>query len=850
MKKLLTAGLATSAFALSLGLTWASAQESVSVSAADKRSNLWFVELSGKPTTDGGSVSHLAAEKSAFRNAASAARVEYSIRRSYNVLFNGFSVEAGPKALEAISRLPGVKAVYPVEIVSLPPEDRMVGGEVPELSTAIAMTGADIVQDLLGFDGSGVKVAVMDTGIDYDHPDLGGCFGPGCRVAFGTDFVGDDFNADPTSPSFNPVPVPDDDPDDCNGHGTHVSGIVGASGDVTGVAPGVTFGAYRVFGCEGSTTSEIMISAMEAALADGADVLNMSIGSAFQWPQYPTAQAASRLVSQGVVVVTSIGNNGTSGLYAAGAPGVGKNVIGTASFDNTHVTLSTFTVSPDDTVIGYTPATAAAPTPTSGTEQLARTGTTTTANDGCNAVAPPAGSLTDRVALIRRGTCSFFEKALNAQTAGAIGVVLYNNAAGFVNPTVAGATPITIPVVAVTAAEGALLDGRIEAGDTFLTWTDQRASFPNPTGGTISGFSSYGLAADLSFKPDIASPGGSIFSTYPIESGEYATISGTSMASPHVAGVAALLLEKQPTLKPAIVAARLQNSADPKNWWGNPSLGFLDNAHRQGAGMVDAPGAVLATAHVTPSDLGLGESSGGPATRTLTISNRSPLPQIYDLSAEAALATGPSTFAPSFLDAPATVEFSSASVVVPARSSASFDVTITPNAGLLDRSIYGGYIKLTPQLGGSVLRVPFAGFVGDYQGSIQVLTPTANNFPWLAKLEGPNFVNQPAGASYTLAGGDNPFFLAHFDHQSRRLKFEVWSTSGRFMGYFEDNHYMPRNSGASSFFAFEWDGTTSRGAVPDGTYVVRISVLKALGNVWDPAHNEFWVAPPVTIDRP
>jgi hypothetical protein len=61
---------------------------------------------------------------------------------------------------------------------------------------------------------------------------------------------------------------------------------------------------------------------------------------------------------------------------------------------------------------------------------------------------------------------------------------------------------------------------------------------------------------------------------------------------------------------------------------------------------------------------------------------------------------------------------------------------------------------------------------------------------------------------------------------------------------------MPRNSGASSFFAFEWDGTTSRGAVPDGTYVVRISVLKALGNVWDPAHNEFWVAPPVTIDRP
>jgi hypothetical protein len=89
--------------------------------------------------------------------------------------------------------------------------------------------------------------------------------------------------------------VPDPDPDDCNGHGTHVAGIVGANGTVVGVAPDVTFGAYRVFGCEGSTTADIMIAAMEMAYADGMDVLNMSIGSAFQWPQYPTAVAASNL---------------------------------------------------------------------------------------------------------------------------------------------------------------------------------------------------------------------------------------------------------------------------------------------------------------------------------------------------------------------------------------------------------------------------------------------------------------------------------------------------------------------------------------------------------------------------
>lgn len=191
----------------------------------------------------------------------------------------------------------------------------------------------------------------------------------------GWDFVGDAFNADSTSATYNPVPVPDADPDDCNGHGSHVAGIVGASaaspGGVTGVAPGVTFGAYRVFGCEGSTTADIMIAAMERAYLDKMQVLNMSIGSSFQWPQYPTAVAASRLANKGVIVVASIGNSGANGLYAAGAPGLGDKVIGVASFDNTHVALTTFTISPDNTPIGYGPATGAPLPPTSGTYSMA-----------------------------------------------------------------------------------------------------------------------------------------------------------------------------------------------------------------------------------------------------------------------------------------------------------------------------------------------------------------------------------------------------------------------------------------------------------------------------------------------
>ena len=142
-----------------------------------------------------------------------------------------------------------------------------------------------------------------------------------------------------------------------------------------------------------------------------------------------------------------------------------------------------------------------------------------------------------------------------------------------------------------------------------MTWTDQSDSFPAPTGGLISSFSSYGLSPDLSLKPDIGAPGGSIYSTYPLELGGYATLSGTSMASPHTAGAAALMLEAHPHTPSNGMRTILQNSADPKAWGGNPGLGFLDNVHRQGAGMLDIDDAILATTKVEPGKLALGRAS-------------------------------------------------------------------------------------------------------------------------------------------------------------------------------------------------------------------------------------------------
>jgi minor extracellular serine protease Vpr len=827
----------------------------------DETSTRWFVELASPPTADGTSLATVRKEKDAFRKNARLAGLGFTERYAFDTLWNGLSIEIDPADLARLARVTGVKNLYPVTRIGLPPTEPVLE---PDLLTALAMTGADIAQSELGYTGAGIRVGIIDSGIDYDHPDLGGGFGPGYRVAYGYDFVGDAYNNDYTSADYYPVPSPDPYPDDCMGHGTHVAGIVGANGAVTGVAPGVTLGAYRVFGCAGSTDTDIMLAAMERALADKMHVVNVSIGIAFQWPNYPTAAAADRLVNKGVVVVCSAGNNGANGLYASGAPGLGAKVISVASFVNTHNNRAAFSVSPDDTMIAYASANGATPAPLSGSYPMARTGSTASTDDACSPL--PSGSLDGKVALIRRGTCGFYDKAKNAQDAGAAAVVFYNNVAGSINPNVAGSPPVTIPVVAISREDGVLLDDRIASGPVTMTWTSSSVPIPIAYGGLIALNSSYGPSPDLTLKPDIGAPGGYIRSTYPLELGGYWYLSGTSMASPHVAGAAALLLEARPKTPRHVVRDVLQNSADPKFWTLNPGLGHLDSVHRQGAGMLDIDDAILATTKVEPGKLSLGESQAGLATRALRVTNSSNAAVTYDLSSVGAVATGPNTFTPSHFAAFATVVFGQfgvpvTSVTVPAKGSTTLDVIIAAPLSLPDGCVYGGYVELTPQGGGQVYRVPYAGFKGDYQ-AIQALEPTPNGFPWLARrILGSYYQNQPAGATYTLAGDDEiPYFLVHFDHQASLMRFEVFDAlTGADWHKALEEPYCPRNSTSTGFFAFSWDGTTFTGngrnpnqwyTIPNGEYVVRLSVLKALGDAADPACWEAWTSPVITIARP
>ena len=835
------------------------AANGASVSATGAGPSLWFVELGTTPAK--------------FRADARAAGIKYSERFAFTKFWNGVSLSADAANIDDIKQLPYVKSVQPVLTFDVAPTSLAT----PEMSTAIAMTGADKARSELGYTGAGVKVAVMDTGIDYDHADLGGdgvqrqnsTVFPTARVTHGWDFVGDAFDANPANATYNPNPVPDPYPDDCNGHGTHVAGIVGAKaaadGGVTGVAPDVTFGAYRVFGCAGSTTADIMVAAMIRAYEDGMDILNMSIGSAFMtWPQYPTGAVASELVEAGMVVVASIGNSGASGVYSAGSPGVGKNVIGVASFDNSHVALSSFLLSTGER-IGYGNAAAAPTAPTEGTLPLARTGTPSSAADACD---PIAADLTGKAVLIRRGTCAFHQKALNAQNAGAAAVVLYNNVAGRFSPTVAGTPAITIPVVAVSDTEGVTINNRIAAGSVDLIWSDETLVSTNPTGGLISSFSSYGLGAELDLKPDIGAPGGLIRAPYPLENGAYATISGTSMSSPHVAGAAALLKQAKPGLAAIDFRDALQNTAEPKAWWGTGNPAHVEMVHRQGAGMVQIDKAILATTGVKPGKLSLGESEAGPQTRTLTITNSAASAVTYNLSLVNALSTGGSTFSPGAFLGGASASFSPSSVTVPAGGSATVDVTITAPAGPVGGQ-YGGYVVLSPQGGGQTYRVPFAGFVGDYQ-SLVVLQPTSLEFPWLARLDGGSFWRLPStthSSTFTLAGNDRPYFLFHLAHQSRKLEFTVFdaatgkpvSGKGRNPNFLSDE-YLRRNgaqSGTDFFFAVSWDGTlrvNERGVkrwepVPNGNYYVVLKVLKALGDPANPVHTETWTSPTFTIAR-
>jgi hypothetical protein len=210
------------------------------------------------------------------------------------------------------------------------------------------------------------------------------------------------------------------------------------------------------------------------------------------------------------------------------------------------------------------------------------------------------------------------------------------------------------------------------------------------------------------------------------------------------------------------------------------------------------------------------------------------------------------------------VAFSAPSITVPGRRSATVNVTVTPPTGPA-LGQYGGYIVFTSATDvDEVYRVPFAGFIGDYQ-AIQVLYPLTWGSPRLGwSPDGVNFFFASPGHVFTLVGQNVPYILVHLRHQSSRLQMTILNAGTMqpvhpVFNKFVDEAFLPRNSTAAGFFAFAWDGTRIHNdsrtrelfkVVPDGNYVIRVDVLKALGDARNPAHWETWTSPMFTIDRP
>jgi uncharacterized repeat protein (TIGR01451 family) len=579
------------------------------------------------------------------------AKEVYRVQKAYN----GVSVYMDSSQIDAVRALPGVKAVHIVE------------PEYLTTSTSVPFIGAPQVwANTLGLpaaaDGTGIKIGIIDTGIDYQHPNFGGTgalsdyqannrtsnadgFFPTAKVVGGTDFCGDAYTG-------SNAPVPDPDPMDCLGHGTHVAGIaagVGVKSDGTaytgvygpttpfntlrigpGAAPKALLYALRVFGCGGSTglTVQAIDWSMDpngdSDMSDHLDVINMSLGSPFGSPTNTTAVASDNAALVGVIVVASAGNSGDS-FFIHGAPASSARTLSVAASVDSGVNVNFLQVNSPAAIAGNYPAQAAAfvPAPPAPAGQTADVvlaldpadGAGPSTTDGCSAFTN-AAAIAGKFALIDRGTCGFILKVQNAQAAGAIGAIVVNNVVGDPNLTTMGGTAppgpaVTIPSVFVTKATGDAIKAQLLLGMVNVTFAAV------PGGDTLASFSSRGprLGSPFVLKPDIAAPGLSITSSQSgitctgsgagntgciqsnptgfLAGGQTLTISGTSMAAPHMAGVMALLRQLHPTWTVEELKALAMNGAIQDITQFPGGVGSRFGASRVGAGRVDVPNSAL-----------------------------------------------------------------------------------------------------------------------------------------------------------------------------------------------------------------------------------------------------------------
>ncbi|MBO9128802.1 S8 family serine peptidase [Bacillus sp. 165] len=519
----------------------------------------------------------------------------YQIKYTYKNSLNGVALTLPANQINTLLDSDVVKAVYSDYKVQVEPPAQAEDAKEQTKVDSIPFLNLDKLHDE-GFTGKGVKVGVLDTGIDYNHPDL--------KHAYkgGYDFVDND--NDPMETTYADWKK-SNRPETSNGstyytdHGTHVSGTIAGRAEnnsdykVNGVAPEADLYVYRVLGPYGSGATTGILAGIDKAVADGMDVINLSLGASTNNPLYATSLAVDNAVLSGVTAVVAAGNSG-SDMYTLGSPGAAA------------LALTVGASSVPSTITTYESQFAAGSGKVSATMQLM----TKKWTDDFGGLSGQTYDMVDvglggpndytgkdingKIAFIERGTYALIEKMQYAKAHGAVGVVIYNiNADEGHIPYFLGESNDNIATFSMTNKDGLAVKDLFANGVPTVTFgATGEKELPSDE---LASFSSRGPSGTLyDIKPEVTAPGVDILSTVPSYIGNkedtsdyssaYLRMSGTSMATPHVAGIAALLLQAHPEYTPGDVKSVLMNTADPLK---NPYSVF-----EVGAGRVDPMQAI------------------------------------------------------------------------------------------------------------------------------------------------------------------------------------------------------------------------------------------------------------------
>lgn len=603
-------------------------------------------------------------EVKAYRAQLSALRNDYKawlrsnvpvakVTGEYDIALNAVAVQLNGATLAQVAVTPIVKTAqyqglyYPnaddhdLALISAPQAWALAGGS--------------------GSAGAGVKVAIVDTGIDITHP----CFsdaGYPAQTKFGSPSLTN--NKVIAAKVFsNRTPQQNFTPEAIQAHGTHVAGTVACNFNtpygnpalvngvptyaMSGVAPRALLGNYNVFpGALGNARSEDIMNALEAAYQDGFDVANMSLGGGANGIQDLLTIAVDNLDQANMVVAVASGNSGP-GLYTVESPGSAARALtaGAASvghFIGTPITVGAVTAAG---VTGEFATVSANLTAPLGVATTAPVNAATGLSTACSPLV--SGSLNGKIALISRGTCSFSTKIRNAQSAGAIAVLVSNNVAGDGIGMAQDGTPNqpSVPAYNVSLNDGAALKLHPAEPTTISVAQAYLVTFNDDF---MAGFSSQGPTdVDFRVKPDVVAPGVNVLSSIPQAYCSlppcFAFFQGTSMATPHLAGSAAVVRQQHADWSAADVRSAIVNTATRGVLRSSSTGALQNNVNINGAGRENLLAAVGATVGIDPVSLSFGAvPSGSGQTRqmTATLSNLSPYVQTYSLSISGQPASG------------------------------------------------------------------------------------------------------------------------------------------------------------------------------------------------------------------